>query len=212
MIQIPHLPKTLDELIAIRNDIATTAEGGAAVFILAMHMFSQDRDLGLRAFTISLDRSLLREDPKGYKGFAPDRSLDYFLNSQLSPKPYIAQSYFLGTSPENGYQIPADVQMDFTRNPYSEHSDGSIKVFAACSGADTPRPVTLKANNRGIWKVTNCSSLFVGVRPARTSARRRSLIDRPQNPGPQITVCHYVPVLFRHQPSPIHIDLISDGR
>ncbi len=34
-----------------------------------------------------------------------------------------------------------------------------------CTGAATPRPVTLKRNDRGVWKAYEWSSLLVGVRP-----------------------------------------------
>ena len=39
------------------------------------------------------------------------------------------------------------------------------KVFVWSSGADSPRPLTLIKNNRGLWKATNWSSLTVGIRP-----------------------------------------------
>ncbi|WP_167882958.1 DUF6935 domain-containing protein [Leptospira barantonii] len=32
------------------------------------------------------------------------------------------------------------------------------------SGADTPRPVTLKKNAKGVWKAREFSSLLVGIK------------------------------------------------
>ena len=42
---------------------------------------------------------------------------------------------------------------------------GQAKLFVACGGADTPRPIQLARNNAGQWKVVNFSSLTVGVKP-----------------------------------------------
>ena len=44
-------------------------------------------------------------------------------------------------------------------------TDERAKLFVFSSGADSPRPVTVKKNNRGLWKATSYSSLDVGVRP-----------------------------------------------
>jgi hypothetical protein len=41
----------------------------------------------------------------------------------------------------------------------------TAKRFVHSSGADSPRPLTLRKNNRGLYKVTSWSSLQVGVRP-----------------------------------------------
>ncbi len=46
---------------------------------------------------------------------------------------------------------------------------GQYKVFVACSGAELPRPVTLKKNDQGLWKASEWSSLLVGVMPPMTT-------------------------------------------
>ena len=70
----------------------------------------------------------------------------------------------LGTSPDNGYTLPEPpYTLEITRNPYSEINENTVKVFVLSSGADSPRPVTLKQNSRGIWKVS-VESLILGIR------------------------------------------------
>jgi hypothetical protein len=89
---------------------------------------------------------------------------------QIEKQAYVPRSYVKGTTPENGYQLPAPPYVfEFSDTPYSGDVDaGTYKVFVACSGAASPRPVTVRRNNRGIWKAYEWSSLVVGVQaPAR---------------------------------------------
>ncbi|MCP4443456.1 MAG: hypothetical protein GY810_31520 [Aureispira sp.] len=164
-IKIDKMPSTIEDFLTLRNEISKTPEGGAALFVAAMHMYTKDKTIGNNAFTIASDRSLLKETGEGHKGFAPAGNMASMIKNYFAPKPYLAASYFAGTSPKNGYQLPsAPYKVVLTRNTYSTQPNGDIKVFVKCSGADSPRPVTLRKNNRGIWKVINYSSLFVGIR------------------------------------------------
>jgi hypothetical protein len=165
-VELGKLPKTMDEFIALRNELAETPEGGAAVFVAATVVYSKNADLGTDMFTVALDRSRLRESAGGYKGFAPAGAFMSYPEQYIQSKPYIARSYITGTSPENGYTLPSPpLTVRVSRNKYSEQGNGDVKVFVQCSGADSPRPVTLRKNNRGIWKAVNVNSLFVGIRP-----------------------------------------------
>ncbi|MDA3940376.1 MAG: hypothetical protein PF693_13895 [Spirochaetia bacterium] len=53
--------------------------------------------------------------------------------------------------------------IETSTNKYSEISETEIKLFVACSGASSPRPVRVKRNSSGLWKVDEFSSLVVGV-------------------------------------------------
>jgi hypothetical protein len=166
-VEIPGVPPTLEAYVAMRNEVATTPEGGAALFVAAMETYVRDPDLGMRFFTAILvnDGSLLRDDPDGYGGKAPGNSSTYLIR-RLDDAPWITRSYWLGTSPGNGYTPPAGpLVLRASRNRFSEISDDEVKIFVACSGADSPRPIRLKRNNRGVWKVAEFSSLVVGIRP-----------------------------------------------
>ncbi len=169
-VTLPGLPGSVSEFIKMRNQMAKTPEGGAALFVSAMIAYSKDRDLGMKLFTIALDRRNVIKSRRGvYKGYRPAGHFMYFIK-RLNSRKYLASCYILGTSPSNGYALPSSYKLEITRNRYSKGSDGSIKVFVKCSGADSPRPLRMKKNNRGIWKVKSASSLFVGIRkPASTT-------------------------------------------
>lgn len=162
MIETDKVPTTIEEFIAFRDKVANTPEGGAAVFAMAMVLYTQNKELGNQALTIALDLSQV-EEGNVYKGYQPPSSLNFHLGN-LSEKTYIARSYVQGTSPANGYSIPAGkVKFKTSRNPYSEQDNGDIKVFIQSTGADSPRPIALRKNDKGLWKAVNYNSLFVGV-------------------------------------------------
>ena len=162
VITVDDVPASTDAFLALRDKLSGTPEGGAALFIIAMMRFVEDPELGEQFFTIALDRGNLQKTSKGYKGYRPGNSLQYHLN-RLKNMQHLPGSYALGTSPADGYQASAPYRFEFTRNKYSKIKETQIKVFVACSGASSPRPVTLKQNDKGIWKVHEASSLFVGV-------------------------------------------------
>ena len=53
--------------------------------------------------------------------------------------------------------------MNQNSNQLTFRKDTDVSLYAFTTSGNFPRPLTLKKNNRGIWKVTNVSSLFVGV-------------------------------------------------
>lgn len=167
-VEVPLIPADVEEFVALRNEIAVTPEGGAAMFVVAMSAYAKDPDLGMRLFTAILvnDGSMLRDDPAGYGGKAPGNSASYLIR-RLDDAPWVASSYWIGTSPENGYTVPEGNPLTtaVSRNPYSVVSETEMRVFVHCTGADSPRPIRLERNNRGVWKVAEFSSLVVGVRP-----------------------------------------------
>jgi len=88
---------------------------------------------------------------------------------RMRANPHIARSYMGGT-PEADYQdaSPSGFRLDKVYSSAGQGigypQEGRAKFFVAGAGADTPRPVELACNNAGLWKVTNFSSLTVGVK------------------------------------------------
>lgn len=164
-LELPGVDIGMDEFLAYLDAIATTPEGAAAVFVLAMLLREADPGLGHDAMVVALDAGELRTDADGYRGYTLGNRAGEFVSRYLDPRPYLARSYVLGTAPGDGYELPATLRVRLSRNRSSEIADDQVKVFVDCSGADTPRPITLKRNNRGIWKAYEYSSLFVGIRP-----------------------------------------------
>lgn len=128
----------------------TTPEGAAAACIFALSIFSQDKKDGEKALKIV--------NPNMSQGIIQ------LAKSQLASSPWLMGSYFTGTDPGKGYKLPDILEFEFTRNRYSgSEEEGSVKVFTACTGAASPRPVTLKKRPDGTWYPHEWSSLIVGV-------------------------------------------------
>jgi hypothetical protein len=169
MLEIAAVPTTLDALIDLRDRAARTPEGGAVMMVTALLLVADDPDgeLGRHALTIAVDRSRLTPDPAGYKGWSLSKRDLRHIERQMRAHPYTPRSYVVGTNAENGYRLPdPPLRFRVSDNPHSGDVDeGRYKVFVASSGADSPRPVTLQRNNRGLWKAVAWSSLTVGVMP-----------------------------------------------
>jgi hypothetical protein len=164
---LQQIPETIEDFIILRDEVSTTPSGGAAVFVLALYIYTLDEKLGLQALTVTLvnDDLHLQKNNGVYKGYSPTSGMRYLLDRVLS-KPYMIRSYFAGASPENNYNM-GDLPfiVETSTNKYSEISESEIKLFVACSGAGSPRPVRVELNSSGIWKVDEFSSLVVGVVP-----------------------------------------------
>ncbi len=162
---IEKLPEDIDGFLALRDKIARTPQGGAAIMIIALIIYTRDKALGSQCLTIAVDSSRLSEGDtyKGYSLRANDLEL---IDSQLGSKPYIAYSYINGTTPQKGYRLPdKKLKMSFSTNDYSGNmEEGELKVFVKCSGADSVRPVKMKINSKGLWKAVEWSSLILGVK------------------------------------------------
>ena len=110
-----------------------------------------------------MDKYNLSASNNGYKGFSPSNSIRFHLDRFLN-KPYWGNTYILGTNFEEAYRLPEKLDLEISRNNSSQQSNGDIKVFIKCTGADMLRPITMRVNDKGIWKAYECSSLFVDMR------------------------------------------------
>jgi len=168
-IVVPVLPTTLDDFIALRDEVAVTPEGGAVIMVLALEVYVADPQarFGHDALVVAVDRSLLTPKSDGYKGWNLTVRDQQHIKRQMASKPWAPRSYYVGASPEDGYRLPEPpYRFELSRNPYSgNENEGRVKVFVATSGASTPRPVTMQRNSRGLWKAREWSSLTVGVEP-----------------------------------------------
>ncbi len=164
---IDHLPGSIEEFTALRNRIAVTPEGGAAMLVAALLLYAENRELGQQCLTVAVDSSSLQDGPHGYKGRQLLTKDLQRVELQVRGKEYLPRSYIQGATPANGYTLPAlPYTVVCSDNAYSGDRQGdSYKVFVSSSGAASPRPVTLRRNDKGFWKATEWSSLVVGVQP-----------------------------------------------
>jgi hypothetical protein len=164
-IDIPSLPATVEQFIALRDQTATTPAGGAAMFCVAMLVYTKDEKLGQACLTIAVDQGRLASGGNGHQGKQlAVRDLQQ-MQMQVGDHPYIAASYIDDTDPEAGYALPP-LPWEIRLNGDEREVDADrTKVFVYSSGADSARPITLRKNDKGFWKADEWSSLVVGVRP-----------------------------------------------
>lgn len=161
---IQTLPTTIEEFENLRNQLSTTPNGGATAFMIALKIFTTDQQLGHQCFVLSVDRGSLSEG-NVYKGFQLSNADLSRLKSQIGYNPKLADSYIKGANPENNYAVNYPFVYEYSTNPTSgNEADGYMKLFIKCFGADSPRPIHVKMNNRGVWKVANWSSVIVGIK------------------------------------------------
>lgn len=167
IIEIASLPTTPEKLKELRDQVATTPLGGAAMFVVSMLTYAKDPKLGSQFFAEVIDSKSLEASKAddSYGGFRPSGTDWGLLKQLLKDKPYTASCYVQGTSPEGKYALPSgSIKIRITTNQFSVINDTTIKVFVACSGADTARPITVKLDAAGLWKATEWSSLYVAIR------------------------------------------------
>ncbi|MCX7633970.1 MAG: hypothetical protein N2Z22_11630 [Turneriella sp.] len=162
-ITIEKLPATIQEFEGLRDQLAKTPEGGAAILIVAAQLYVTNRELGKQALTVALDQSQLSKG-NWYKGFEPSGNIKFNLG-QLEGRSYVPFAYNDGATAENGYKVNPPFRIIFSRNQTSgNEASGTVKVFVKTYGV-MPRPITMTVNNKGIWKARECSSIFVAVKP-----------------------------------------------
>ncbi|WCL50152.1 DUF6935 domain-containing protein [Leptospira sp. GIMC2001] len=160
-------PTNLAEFDVFRTENSSNPQGAVVSLIAALDIFVKNEEDGRKALVLILDSGSLSQDTsgKGYKGFNVSRSTMDLVKRQLSQNPALPGSYLPGSSTQNGYTpSPPPYTFNLTANRYSgEVSKGAIKLFVPCSGASSARPVSTKVNSKGAWKITEFSSLLVGV-------------------------------------------------
>lgn len=134
------LPETLAELKTLPEASLTQPQFAAALTVAALALYPKDREqaLGMLAF-LQGPRELSVFD----KQFIADRFRD---------KDYVPRSYFLGATPENGYEPTQPFTVEFFENPYSRTQEGYLILHVRSGGADSPRQIKLRNKpSTGQW-------------------------------------------------------------
>ncbi|MBR4265760.1 MAG: hypothetical protein IKQ46_06870 [Bacteroidales bacterium] len=74
-----------------------------------------------------------------------------FLRDRLVGKYYKPRSYFLGSTPENGYQPTQPYTIEIFDNPYSYVDPNYAVLWMNSSGADSQRQIKLRRKGDGHW-------------------------------------------------------------
>lgn len=157
-ITIDTLPSSVDEFATLRESLEGTPEGTAALFVAAALMLESAPDAGKTCLFDILG-------PQYMVGPGKPKPSAKRLIERLTGNKSLARSYVVGTTPGEGYTLPSPpLAVSTSRNPYSEMAPDRIKVFVACSGADSDRPIQLVKVEEGRWLVAEASSLTTGIR------------------------------------------------
>ncbi|MGI5816547.1 MAG: DUF6935 domain-containing protein [Armatimonadota bacterium] len=157
------LPKTLNELRALHQQIGAEPQGAVKCFLNACfaYMDPQTRDEG---------RKMLQYMAIPLSGEA---SWDTLPSNRLfaerltgASHAHIWRSYAVGATPENAYQMNVDNwQLNFERTNQLDNDPRGLQVYLRSGGADAPRVVYVLQNEQsGLWHVNIWNSLFAGIR------------------------------------------------
>jgi hypothetical protein len=83
---------------------------------------------------------------------------------RLSTHPHVFRSYFLGATPDNGYEPTRPLALRVHAS--ADDGERGHRVVVVSGGADNPRPVFLRKSRKdGLYYVTSFANLYVEVRP-----------------------------------------------
>jgi len=163
LISVNRIPANTEEFVYMRNVQSNSPEGGAAMFIMSMIIYTTDKNLGMQCATIALDQTRLVSGST-YKGFTPDKSAaEKIAALSEKAKSFIPFSYIVKTDPDRDYKAVLPFTFSFREMPNNLRSENEAKVFVVSSGDQAPRAVYMKRNDKGIWKVTNFDGLMKDV-------------------------------------------------
>ena len=75
-----------------------------------------------------------------------------FIRERLRGNMHVVRSYFNGTSPDNNYEPTMPYEIEVFDGPYTNVNSGYATLFIRSSGADSPRPFTLRNKpSTGEW-------------------------------------------------------------
>lgn len=133
------LPNSLEEFRALPQAALSTPFDTAALTVLALCFYPQNRDLSL---------AMLDE----LRGPRPLSAYDkQFIRDRFMDKDYVPRSYFLGAVPQNDYAPSQPYTVRVSENPHSYEEAGYAKLFLTSGGADSPRYVQLRLAKDGKW-------------------------------------------------------------
>lgn len=141
VITFNYLPKNVAQLKPLADACFSSPFRMAALSVAVMMNYEADKDA-----TVEMINYL--------RGPRPLSPFDIqFLRDRLGGKTYVVRSYFKGTSVENDYTIPpAPFAIEVSDNPYSYQNEDYATLYLHSSGADNPRPVTLRLKpSTGQW-------------------------------------------------------------
>lgn len=149
--EFASLPQNVEELKAMPEANLSTPFEAAALTVLALIQYPNNADASLEMLNF-------------LKGPQPLSNYDKsFLKDRFKTGAHIPRSYLHGAVPVNDYTPTQPYRITVSENPYSYAEEGYAKLFISSGGADSPRPIKLRAKSGTTWFLWE-QFLMVGIR------------------------------------------------
>ena len=142
---------TLEEFKALPQAALSTPFDTAAMTVLALCFYPQDKNLSIEMLNYLKGPNSLSEYEKS---FIADRFRD---------GDYVPRSYFKGATPQNDYLPSEPLTITVSDNPYSYNDEGYAVMHLCSGGADSPRQVKVRKAKDGKWYLWE-QFVLVGIR------------------------------------------------
>ncbi|PHS28325.1 MAG: hypothetical protein COA85_03700 [Robiginitomaculum sp.] len=140
---------------------AQSPEAAATVFIAALITYQFDKAIARDCMTRIVDSSYLSNGKLSY-------DLEYLIEVGIDRHSEIARSYVSGAIPDNGYTLPKKPWViHFTRDKRFDLGNKQYRVKVYTSGQPSSRPITMRRDENGHYRINEASTLFVGVAASR---------------------------------------------
>lgn len=138
-VTFPRLPDNLEEFKALPQAALSNPFDTAALTVLALCFYPQDKDTSLAMLNY-------------LRGPRPLSQMDIqFIRDRFMDKDYVPRSYFVGAVPANDYTPSQPYSIKVSENPYSYSDENYAKMYLTSGGADSPRYVQLRLAKDGKW-------------------------------------------------------------
>ena len=134
------LPESVEQMKSLPEAAMDTPFKTAALTVCALCAFAADSDIGLQML------NYLR-GPRPLNG----QEISFIKDRFRGDRTYLPFSYFAGATPENNYTPTEPYSLTVTSDSHSFDEDGYARLYIACGGADSPRPVKLRKKGDGQW-------------------------------------------------------------
>ena len=147
-----RLPENFAEFTQLPQAALTDPFDTAAMTVLALCFYPQDRDTSIQMLNFLKGPQPLSEYEKS---FIRDRFMD---------SDYVPRSYFVGATPNNDYKPSQPYTVRVSENPYTYQAEGYAQMYLTSGGADSQRYVRLRHAKDGKWYLWE-QFILVGIRP-----------------------------------------------
>ena len=146
------IPLTLEAFSALPGQDLKKAENTCALFLLALHLYTKNKDEGIAA----LNR-LCGPRPLSPMGIQ-------FIRDRLMDKAYLPLAYFDGAAPQNNYVPTLPYTLRLYPDPRPQDAeDGYMRLYLKTAGADSPRSITLRCKDDA-WFLWEYAGILMSIR------------------------------------------------